>query len=159
MYVVKSCSDFCFCLFLVIFFSRITFKITLRLEECYHLIVIECRYRMIVQWIYNINALKPTFILSIKIELMESTKSISIDNNSRVYEWFSCCFPAADCTGVAELRLHQTRPQDDLSPGRGGPPQRVEEIPAPVRRQRRGRRRPQVTSCLFDLLICRFIDC
>ena len=76
-----------------------------------------------------------------------------------VYEWFSCCFPAADCTGVAELCLHQTRPQDDLSPGRGGPPQRVEEIPAPVRRQRRGRRRPQVTSCLFDLLICRFIEC
>ena len=82
MYVVKSCSDFCFCMFLVIFFSRITFKITHRLEECYHLIVIECRYRMIVQWIYYINALKPTFILSIKIELMESTKSISIDNNS-----------------------------------------------------------------------------
>lgn len=95
----------------------------------------------------------------LKKELIETTKSTSTDNNSRVYEWFSCCFPAADCTGVAELRLHQTRPQDDLSPGRGGPPQRVEEIPAPVRRQRRRRRRPQVTSCLFDLLICRFIEC
>lgn len=114
---------------------------------------------MIVQWIYNINALKLAFISHIKIELMESTKSTSKDKNSRVYEWFSCCFPAADCTGVAELCLHQTRPQDDLSPGRGGPPQRVEEIPAPVRRQRRRRRRPQVTSCLIDLLIADlFVD-